>query len=458
MQRHSVLTRDVDALLRHQARMKTCIVSAAILSLSLLWACSPAAGGTDNALSQSASAVQSPFDQDRMDALLSNAVKTGEVIGVSALVFDEGAVVYRGAYGLGDRERATPVMLDTVWRIYSMTKPMTSVLIMDLVEDGLIALDDPVSNYIPEVEQMRVAERAADGSVSLVPPKRPMTIQDLLLHTSGLGYGIFGPISPLENMYVEADLFNLQAGPDGPQETMAAKIEKVVNIPLLGHPGEQWFYSLSIDVLGVIIERVTDMSLADAFDERLFDPLGMNETGFQVRPDQKARFVSNYTQTEDGTFTLVEDGQTSPFLNDPVFMSGGGGRGSTLDDVAKFAQMMLDGGIYEGTRILETDTVALMMRPHTDPDIPYLLPWIGNDTGALFGYGGSVQVNPSEDLQKRRGRYPGQWGWGGAARTNFYVDPQNNAFGIIMLQFFSKDDPALHGAFQSLALEQTKGG
>ena len=389
------------------------------------------------------------FDPAPLDARLSEAVESGEVIGVSALVWDEGREVYNAQYGLGDRERGTAVTEDTVWRIYSMTKPMTSAVIMQLVEEGKVSLDDPVSKFIPSFADVRVARLGANGAPEMVAPDRPVTVEHLLTHTAGLGYGIFGEVSPTETMYARAELFK-------PGESLEAKVDRIAALPLLGQPGEQWFYSASIDVLGRIIEVVDGVSLGEAMEARLFGPLGMTETSFRVRPDQKARFVSNYAITPDGSFVLFEDGQSSPFLNDNGFQSGGGGLVSTLGDVAKFAEAMTRGGELGGVRILEEDTVATMMSAQTSPDLPYLQPWIGGETGALFGYGGSVQVAATPEQQREAGRYPGQWGWSGAARTTFYMDPQNDAFGVILLQFFGAEDPQLHDDFQALALEQTR--
>ena len=383
-----------------------------------------------------------------MDALLSDAVSSGDVIGVSALVFDEGNTVYTGTFGLGDRERATPLTKDSVFRIYSMTKPITSTVIMALVEDGKISLDDPVSKYIPEIGQMKVAAMGEGGTVSYTAPKKPITIKHLLLHKSGMAYGIFGDINPVENAYGNADLLS-------PNETLAAKMKKLAELPLLAEPDTSWYYSISIDVLGRIIEIVEDKPLGDVFQDRIFTPLKMNETGFAVRDDQKSRFVSNYALVEDGSFTLAEDGQTSPFLNDNAFQSGGGGLVSTLGDYARYAEMMLNKGTYNGQRIVKTSTVETMMANHMSPSDTYLFPWIGGDTGAGFGYGGSVQVTATPQQAREKGRHSGQWGWSGAARTTFYIDPQNDAFAIILLQFFSKEDPKIHHDFQALTLSQT---
>ena len=409
------------------------------LTLALMTGCA-------NTLPAPASAPE--FDAGAMDALLSGAVERGEVIGVSALVFDEGAEVYNGAFGLRDREAGLPVTEDTVWRIYSMTKPMTSAVIMDLEEEGLLSLSDPVSKFIPSFADVRIARPGADGSVERVAPRRAITVEDLLLHTAGLGYGIFGDMTPIEAEYARAQLF--RSG-----ESLADKVDRIAALPLNGEPGEQWFYSISIDVLGRIIEVVTQQSLADAMQARLFGPLGMDETAFVLKDGQEARFAQLYALTPEGEYVLAPGMAGVGFREDPGFQSGGGGLVSTQDDVARFAQMMLNGGTLDGARILEAETVKRMMSDHLDGR-PSVLPWLGGDTGAGFGYGGSVQLTATPEQQAESGRYPGQWGWGGAARTNMFIDPANDSFGIIMLQFFSAEDPPIHNDFQAEVLRQTR--
>ena len=390
------------------------------------------------------------FDTDAMDSLLSSAVENGDIIGTSALVFDEGQVVYQGAFGLGDRERKTPVNMDTVWRIYSMTKPVTSVVIMDLQEEGKLKLSDPVSKYIPELADMKVAKMDEDGQPAFEAQARPMTLEDLMLHRSGMGYGIFGPLNPVAAAYEKADLFT-------PEETLETKMSKLSKLPLIFQPGEAWYYSYGIDVLGRIAEVVEGKRLGDIMEERIFGPLGMRETGFTVRVDQKTRFVSNYYVTEDGSYAVAEDGQKSPYLNpENKFQSGGGGLVSTLGDYAKFAQLMLEGGVYNGHRILDEATVKAMMQDHMGQDKPYLLPWLGPEKMSGFGYGGSVEIADTPEKLAKTGKAKGQWGWSGAARTEFYIDPANKAFGIIMLQFFSAEDPEIHSDFRALAYAQTK--
>ena len=388
------------------------------------------------------------FDSAAMDSLLSGAVEDGKVIGVSALVYDEGHVVYKNAFGLGDRERDVALTEDSVFRIYSMTKPMTSAVIMDLVEEGKISLDDPVSDYVPQIGQMKVATLGEGGAVSFEEQVVPMTVKDLLLHRGGLAYGIFGDANPVEKAYMEADIFNLDEGLD-------AKMDKLAQLPLHSQPGTGWYYSFSIDVLGRIIEVVTGKNYGDVMQERLFDPLGMTETGFHVKPDQKPRFVSNYLLQEDGSFVVAEDGQTSTFLTDNRYQNPGGGVVSTLGDYAKFAELMVEGGTYDGTKILEAETVEAMMSNQMDADDVFMMPWLGGETGAGFGYGGAVQISATPEQVEQAGRQVGQWGWDGLARTTFYVDPKNDAFGVMMLQYMGGENPPLHDSFQALAVSET---
>lgn len=415
------------------------------LSLLLLVGC---AADTDTSAPSPEPAAPA-FDTAAMDTLLSGAVERGEQVGVSALVFDEGQVVYSGTFGLRDREREQPVEMDTVFRIYSMTKPITAAVIMDLQEDGLLDIDDPVSKYIPELSLMQVVSTGEDGTPVLTPQETQMTVKDLLLHRAGMGYGIFGDVNPVETMYGKAGLFD-------PSENLSIKMTKLSQLPLLMQPGEGWYYSYSIDVLGRIAEVVTDQTLGEIMDERIFDPLGMNETGFYVRPDQKHRFTSNYALTQEGTYVLQEDGHESEFLTVRPFESGGGGLVSTLGDYAKFAQMLLDGGTHGGQRVLEEATVKMMMTNQMDADDKFLMPWFGDPGDAGFGYGGRVVTGGTPESIAASGDGPGQFGWSGMARTTFWIDEPNDAFGILMLQYFTDKDPQIHTDFKRLAYAGTK--
>lgn len=380
------------------------------------------------------------FDTVAMDALLSSAVENGDVPGASALVFDDGQIVYQKAFGLRDIERNEPLEMDTVFRIYSMTKPITSALIMDLAEEGKLKLTDPVAKYIPALGNMKVASLGEDGEPVFSDQAVPMTIADLLLHRAGIGYGIFGPVSPIEEMYEKAELFN-------PREDLSVKMEKLAELPLVAQPGTGWYYSYSIDVLGRVAEVAGGDSLGDLFQARVFDPLGMSETGFHVRPDQMARFASNYSLTENG-FILQDDGQKSHYLMDLPYESGGGGLVSTLEDYAKFSQMILQGGTYEGQEILSPESIKLMTENQLDGDDIFMMDWLGSTDDTGFGYGGSVVTGDVENRNK------GTWGWGGMAKTNFLVDPENGAYAVLMLQFFAADEPQIHRDFRALVAKE----
>ena len=391
-------------------------------------------------------APENNFDGAAMDALLKTAVESGEVIGASALVFDDGKTVYRSAFGLRDRERTQPMELDTVVRIYSMTKPITSALIMDLWEDDLLDLDDPVSKFIPEMANMQVVSLGADGKPVFTPQADPMTVKDLLSHTAGIGYGIFGPVNGAEAMYEKADLFS-------PGEDLAVKMQKLSKLPLIAQPGEGWYYSYSMDVLGRVAEIASGEKLSDLMQARLFDPLKMTETGFYVKPAQAPRFASNYARTDKG-LVLQDDGQTSPFLTKPKFESGGGGLVSTLDDYGRFAQMLLQKGKFDGKQILETKTAEIMMSDQLDPSVKFMMPWVGAEDQTGFGFGGRVVTSETEEGVKNNGYVTGLYGWGGMAKTNFHVNPNNGAYGVIMLQVFTKDEPPVLNSFRALVTEQ----
>ena len=398
---------------------------------------------------------QNKFDTKAMDSLLSKAVSSEDVIGVSALVYDDGETVYTGAFGLRDRENNKPVTHDTVWRIYSMTKPITSVIIMDLQEEGKLSLQDPVSKYIPELANMQVASLGDDGNPKLTPQHRPMTLEDLMLHRAGLGYGIFGEVNPVETLYAKAGLFT-------PSEKLDVKMQKLSQLPLIGQPGAAWYYSYSIDVLGRIAEIVTEQSLGEIMQDRIFGPLGMDETAFYVKPELHDRFVTNYVLKKDGSFERIKGDannslfNTNAYLTQNAFQSGGGGLVSTLDDYAIFAQMMLDGGIYKGHRVLDETIVNEMMSDHMGDNPTFLFPWLGAQTNKSFGYGGSVVIQETPEQMASLGQGLGQWGWSGAANTTFWIDRKNKSFGILMLQFFAEEDPALHNDFRALAYAQTK--
>lgn len=390
----------------------------------------------------------STFDASVMDAVLKNAVDTGQTHGVSAVVYEDGVKVYQGAFGLRDAENNLPVTEDTIYRIYSMTKPITSTVIMQMVEEGKIKLSDPASKYVPQIGKMMAFEGMnEDGTPRFAPQARPITVEDLMLHTSGIGYGIFGDITPLATMYKNAGLFN-------PDETMAQMMDKLGALPLMAQPGDIWYYGYNIDVLGRIAEVIDDKPLGDVMQDRIFGPLGMTKTGFSVPEGEADNFASNYMMTPDG-LVLAEAAQGSPFQTANAYQSGGGGLVSTLGDYAKYGQAMAGGGELNGVRILKSETVDLMMQNHLDDSVTYAFPW-DQDGAIRFGYGGSVAVDAKEALSCKTGIANGQWGWGGAARTEFFIDPDAGAMGILMVQQFEEPEIKLHADFRRTIWMQTR--
>jgi CubicO group peptidase (beta-lactamase class C family) len=314
---------------------------------------------------------------------------------------------------------------DTIFRLYSMSKPVTSVLAMMLVEEGKLALDDPVSKYIPAFADMKVGveKKAEDGKVALVlePLNRPVTIEDLMRHTAGLPYGYYGG-SLVNKLYADAGLF------DNKDSTNAELVAKITALPLAEQPGTIWDYGHSTDVLGRIIEVISGKSLLQFAKERLLDPLGMTETEFYVADPAKWPRIAE-PMPEDraiNPMTQVRD------IRKPLrWQSGGGGLVGTIGDYARFAQMLLNGGTYEGRRYLRPETIALMASDHIGPETK-----IARDQnyypGATSGYGLGFAVRTSVPPGTT---WPlGEYRWDGVGGTFFFIDPEDDLFGIFMVQ------------------------
>ena len=337
--------------------------------------------------------------------------------GAVTLVLRHGKIAHLEAHGWRDLDSRTPMTTDTVFRIYSMSKPIVSAAVMMLVEEGRFQLDDAVEKYIPELKGLKVFENGRE-----VPTKRLMTIRDLLRHTAGLTYGFFGN-SPVDQKYRDAGVL---AGSDD----SAAFAAKIGGLPLLYQPGERWVYSVGVDVQGVLIERVSGMSLDRFLRERIFEPLEMSDTGFNVPVGARDRFATNYSPDDSDGFRVNDDPATSNYRFPPKFFSGGGGLVSTAGDYAKFVQMMLNGGELFGTRFLKTETVSEMTRNQL-PDVAYPIGIGDVRNGEGFGLGYSVRVEESDfDSDAHIGEY----GWGGAASTHFWVSPKDDMAVITMEQ------------------------
>lgn len=378
---------------------------------------------------------------DRITKAMEEDVSNGEVVGALALVARNGKIAYLEHRGVADAAKKIPMTDDTIFRIYSMSKPITSVAVMILYEEGHFFLDDPVSNFIPELGGLSVIdpdsvessgpafnipdESAVDNpqrvatpaDLKTVPARRDMTIRDLLRHTSGLTYGFFGN-SAIDQLYQKNGI--LFADRD-----LAHMVEKLGDIPLLHQPGEVWHYSASTDVLGRLVEVVSGQPFDDFLEERIFTPLGMVDTGFYVPQSKMDRFAELYAPDDDGLIPAAAMISRN-FVNDPSFFSGGGGLVSTANDYYRFCQMMLNGGELDGKRILSRKTIELMTANH--------LHGIENsmeDGGYGFGLGFAV----AEDVGKIGQPFTvGEYNWGGAAGTKFWIDPDEEFIGVYMVQ------------------------
>jgi CubicO group peptidase (beta-lactamase class C family) len=361
----------------------------------------------------------------RIDAFLQNEVDTRKIPGGILLVKRKGAIAYFKSFGVRDPATKAPMTPDTIFRIYSMSKPITTVTAMMLVEEGKLGLDDPLSKYIPAFADVKVGveTRGEDGQprLDLVAAKRPITIQDLMRHTSGLIYGFFGE-GLVKKAYVDA---NLSA--DDPDLTEF--VARLAKLPLAYQPGTTWDYSQSVDVLGRVIEVVSGKSLYQFEKERLLDPLGMKDTAFYVIEPNKQRLIA---QPFDNDRTIGAGAK----MGDPrVVMkmeSGGGGMVSTIGDYARFAQMILNSGTLDGKRYLSPKTVAYMGANHIAPGSgvvpgPYYLP------GPGFGFGLGFAVRTDAGIVPYEGSV-GEMNWSGAGGTTFWVDRRENLVAVFMAQ------------------------
>jgi len=378
----------------------------------------------------------------RIGPAMAGYVKRGQVAGITTLVARYGEIVHFDCSGHADVEAHRPMAEETIFRIYSMTKPITAVAAMMLYEEGRFHLYDPVAKYIPGFADLKVFTRSGFAGLELEPLNRPITFKDLFIHTSGLTYGFFED-NPIDALYREADLFN-------DEQPLSAMVERLSEIPLLYQPGTRWNYSFSTDVLGYLVECMADMSLESFFNERILGPLGMRDTGFAVPPGEVDRFSTVYTHDETGHLAPMDPASTSRFVLPAICHSGGGGLVSTSGDYLRFAQMLLNKGELEGVRLLSRKTVELMTSDHLPPELRPMQ--IGDNV--IRGQGSGLGVAVLTDL----GEYSalgsvGSYGWGGAANTNFWIDPAEGLIGILMAQYMPSDTFPVVDDFRVLAYQ-----
>ncbi|HVS64479.1 MAG TPA: serine hydrolase domain-containing protein [Thermoanaerobaculia bacterium] len=391
---------------------------------------------------------------ERLTEHMEERIAEGVAPGALAMIARRGKVVYSHEWGLADREQGVPMAPDTIFRIYSMTKPITSVAVMMLYEEGHFALGDPLERYLPEFADMKVMEKvetseAGEAEWRTRDAERPITIRDLLRHTAGLTYGVFGN-TPVDQEYRKAGLLL-------DDRSLADFSTAIGDQPLLYEPGTTWHYSVAIDILGRLVEVISGTPFDEFVEQRITKPLGMVDTAFWVPDSKRDRFAQLYSpagtsagadawlRPSDSNELVVAAASTSRnFLRRPPMPSGGGGMVSTASDYMRFCLMMLNGGELDGVRLLSPKTVELMTTSHLG-DIPMGL----GRGGYGFGLGFAVATDLGEigELTSE-----GEYNWGGAAGTAFWIDPQEELIGIYMVQIIPHRT-SLGGDFKRLTYQ-----
>ena len=358
---------------------------------------------------------------ERVTQAMQGFVDEGLLSGAVTMASRDNKVMHYEAVGYRDIEAQAPMTPDTIFRIYSMTKPVTGAALMILYEEGKFKLSDPVEKYLPEMKDLQVyAGLNDDGSMITEPSDHPMTIRELMSHTGGLSYGIFAQ-SDIDSAYVEAGLLS-------PFDTNAEFVAKLGQIPLKHQPGSRWEYSVSVDVQGYLVEVLSGQTFGEFLEERIFEPLDMTDTDFHVPEEKVNRFAQMYVYGPEGQLIPSEMFEGADFTMDPAFESGGGGLVSTANDYMRFSQMLLNGGELDGQRILSPLTIDLMHRDQTPKSMTG--PMSGEGNGTVFGLDFAVIVDPVEAESYSTGEYY----WGGAAGTWFWIDPVEDVVFVGMIQ------------------------
>jgi CubicO group peptidase (beta-lactamase class C family) len=369
---------------------------------------------------------------EKLDAHMRGLVDTGHLPGVTTMLVRHGKVVNYAVHGKKGFD-GPPMTQDTIFRIYSQTKPVTGVAMMILYEEGKWKLDDPVSKYIPEFASLRVFKGVnPDGSFDTVPADRPPTMRELMSHSGGFAYGLV-PDNPIDKAYAREVLG---------ARTQKEFVDKIAELPLVAQPGTRWKYSVSVDIQGLIVEKLSGMSLGDFMRTRIFEPLKMTDTGFWLPAEKMDRLASLYLWSPKEQKLVPANGfMVLDITKPPVMASGGGGLVSTNADYARFAQMLLNGGTLDGKRVLKPETVKLMRtNALSDTIMNSDTPPFNTARGRGFGMDFAVVL----DSAKAGPQGEGTFSWGGAAGTWFWIDPKNDLFFLGMIHILNKDgDPAI---------------
>lgn len=376
---------------------------------------------------------------ERLSKNLDQLVESNQIAGSVTLIARHGKVAYLRENGFQYKEGEVPMSEDTIFRIASMTKPITSVALMMLFEEGYFLLDDPISDWLPEYAEPMVAVKAPDGErvatpYKLVPANKPITIRHVLTHTAGLANSYRG---------MTRDLY-LKTMSSEPRTTVEAQVRKAGSLPLNFHPGEAWEYGAATNVCGVLVELMSGMTLDEFFKVKIFEPLGMDDTHFNIPEEKVSRQSALYNPTEDGTIALT---RKATYSEPNAYFSGAGGLASTATDYWKFCQMLLNGGEFNGVRLLSRRTIDLMISNHVGDHVGWLM-----GEGYQFGLGFRILSDPGHAYEHLS---LGSFGWGGAFNTYFFIDPVEDMIGISMTQirpYGQLDTRAQLGIFATQAI------
>ncbi|WIM10101.1 serine hydrolase domain-containing protein [Enhydrobacter sp.] len=384
----------------------------------------------------------------RVSQWMKDWVDSGRLPGMVTCVMRKGELAFAEAYGKADVERNKAVRPDTIFRIYSMTKPLTSTAIMMLYEEGRFQLDDPISRFLPAFKSMRVFAGGSRGKIESVPAEREITFRDLLTHTSGLTYG-FMESNPVDALYRAKDGVDFQTA----ETSLAEVVDKLATFPLIAQPGKAWNYSVSTDVLGRLVEVIAGEPFEKYLVEKVIRPLGMVDTDFHVPKEKHGRFAANYSATPEGKLSLLDDPAKSRYLKPRKVNSGGGGLVSTAADYLRFCKFMLNKGELDGVRLLGRKTVELMTMNHLNGDMADMgTPRFSESTyyGIGFGLGFSVMIDPAKAHIVGT---PGEYAWGGAASTAFWCDPMEDMAVVLLTQLMPSSTYPIRRELRVLAYQ-----
>ena len=408
-------------------------VMAAVVVLSLPMASALAAQPQPAASTRTTADVR--IVKSRIDSVLKAMISSGRAVGVSALVFQGGVERYFGMAGFADRETRRPMSRTDMMQIYSMTKPVTGVALMQLWEAGKFGLDDPLSRYLPEFAGMNViAGTDAAGTPIVRPASRPILIRDIMRHTAGFSYGM--RTTRADTLYHVADPLNLA-------NDLTEMGRRLASVPLLFDPGAEWSYSAAVDVQALLVEKLAGVPFELYVRMHVLDPLGMHETGWTQPKERESRFAAMYSRNPDHTLRRVGETDARALNFGPRKLTmGGAGLGATIDEYMRFARMLLGGGSLGGVRMLKSTTVQLMATDQLDPRITerFFLPTKGS---VGFGLDFAVRTSPPKDASENRGAL-GEFFWDGAATTLFWVDPANDLAVVFFTQVLGFDATLHH--------------